>query len=241
MVQAEVIRTWQKLSRRERKEIRRRNMRASDAVIGFRCKIIFSLVQGKTPTMIAQGGLCAKSQVYRVAGRFLEHGLVGFADSREDNGDSKVTEAYGMELLRLIEGSPQEHGYRRPAWTQELRILVLAERTGIRVSVTTMCRLLRRLGIRLSRPKPTVDCPWRKRRRTQRLRAIRRSNRQPRLGRGHSIPRRSRHSPQSQDWARLDAGRKAEIRPHAGMQRKALPRRRSQSQNRQSHMDRGRP
>ena len=174
MIQAKVIQTWQNLSRRERKEIRRRSIRSSDAVMRCRCKIILSLVQGKTPTMIAQGGLCAKSQVYRVADRFIEHGLVGLADRREDNGENKVTDTYGMELLRLIEGSPQEHGYRRPTWTQELLILVLAERTGIRVSVTTMCRLLRQLGIRLNRPKPTVDCPWRKSRRQRRLRAIRR-------------------------------------------------------------------
>ena len=149
-------------------------MRASDGVMRCRCKVILSLVQGKTPTMIAHGGLCAKSQVYRVAERFIEHGLVGLADRREDNGENKATDAYGMELLRLIEGSPQEHGYRRPTWTQELLVLVLAERTGIRVSVTTMCRLLRRLGVRLNRPKPTVDCPWPRSRRTRRLRAIQR-------------------------------------------------------------------
>ncbi len=149
-------------------------MRASDAVMRCRCKVILSLVQGKTPSMIAQGGLCAKSQLYRVAERFIEHGLVGLADRREDNGENKVTDAYGMELLRLIEGSPQDHGYRRPTWTQELLILVLAERTGVRVSVTTMCRLLRQSGVRLNRPKPTVDCPWRRSRRTRRLRAIQR-------------------------------------------------------------------
>lgn len=149
-------------------------MRSPDAVMRCRCKIILSVVQGKTPTMIAQGGLCAKSQVYRVADRFIEHGPVGLADRREDNGENKVTDAYGMELLQLIEASPQKHGYRRPTWTQELLILVLVERTGIQVSVTTMCRLLRQLGIRLNRPKPTVDCPWRKSRRTRRLRAIQR-------------------------------------------------------------------
>jgi hypothetical protein len=71
-----------------------------------RCKIILGLVQGKTPTMIAQGGLCAKSQVYRVAERFIERGPVGLVDRREDNGENKVSDAYGMELLRLIEGSP---------------------------------------------------------------------------------------------------------------------------------------
>jgi hypothetical protein len=71
-------------------------MRASDAVMRCRCKIILSLVQGKTPTMIARGGLCAKSQVYRVADRFIEHGPMGLADKREDNGENKVTDAYGM-------------------------------------------------------------------------------------------------------------------------------------------------
>ena len=149
-------------------------MRASDAVMRCRCKIILSLVQGKAPTMIAQGGLCAKSQVYRVADRFIEHGPVGLADRREDNGENKVSDTYGADLLRLIEGSPQEHGYRRPTWTQELLVLVLGERTGIRVSVTTMCRLLRQLGVRLNRPKPTVNCPWPRSRRTRRLRAIQR-------------------------------------------------------------------
>src|SRR5262245_21266895 len=93
-------------------------MRAPDAVMRCRCKIVLSLVQGKTPTMIARGGLCAMSQVYRVAERFIEHGPVGLADRREDNGEGKVTDAYVMELLRLIEDSPQEHGYRRPTWTQ---------------------------------------------------------------------------------------------------------------------------
>jgi len=174
LIQATVIQTWQTLSLRERKEIRRRSMRAADAVMRCRCKIILSLVQGKTPTMIAQGGLCAKSQVYRVADRFIEYGPMGLADRREDNGENKVTEAYGMELLRLIEDSPQKHGYRRPTWTQELLVLVLAERTGVRVSVTTMCRLLREVGVRLNRPKPTVGCPWPRSRRTRRLRAIQR-------------------------------------------------------------------
>jgi transposase len=140
----------------------------------YRCKVVVSLVQGKTPTMIARGGLCAKSQVYRVADRFIEHRLVGLADRREDKAESKVTDTYGMESLRVLEGSPQDHGYRRPTWTQELLIVVLAERTAIRVSVTTMCRLMRPLGVGLNRPKPTVDFPWPKRCRTQRLRVIQR-------------------------------------------------------------------
>ena len=65
--------------------------------------------------------------MYRVAERFIEYGLTGLADRREDNGERKITKDYEVELLRLVEESPQEFGYRRPTWTQELLILVLAE------------------------------------------------------------------------------------------------------------------
>jgi transposase len=147
-------------------------MRAKDAGMRCRCKVVLGLVQVRTPTMIAQGGLCAKSQVYRVAERFIAHGLTGLADRREDNGECKTTAAYEIELLRIVEDSPQKFGYRRPTWTQELLILVLAERTGISISVSTMSRLLSRLGIGLKRPKPIVECPWKKAHRTRRLRVI---------------------------------------------------------------------
>jgi DDE superfamily endonuclease/Winged helix-turn helix len=173
LFRASVVRSWQRLRIAERREIRRRSMRASNAVMRCRCKIILALVQGKTPTMIADGGLCAKSQVYRVAGRFLELGLAGLVDRREDNGNTKVDQTYERELLGVLDGSPQDHGYRRPTWTQELLVLVLAERIGIMISVTTMSRLLGRLAVRLGRPKPIVNCPWSRPRQARRLRAIR--------------------------------------------------------------------
>lgn len=149
-------------------------MRAKDAGMRCRCKVVLALVQGTTPTMIARGGLCAKSQVYRIAQRFITEGLAGLADRREDNGERKITRVYECELLRLIEESPREFGYRRPTWTQELLILVLAERTDVAISISAMSRLLSRSGIGLRRPKPIVNCPWKKARRTRRLRAIER-------------------------------------------------------------------
>lgn len=139
-----------------------------------RCKIILALVQGGTPTMIARGGLGAKSQVYRVAARFLAGGLAGLADRREDNGQTKITPAYQAELLRLVEESPRDSGYRRPTWTQELLTRVLAARLAIAISVPSMSRLLGRLGVGLRRPKPIVKCPWKAARRRRRLRAIER-------------------------------------------------------------------
>ncbi len=174
MIQARVIRMWQTHSKAQRKELRRLAHRAKDPGMRNRCKVVLSLVQGRTPTMIAQGGLCAKSQVYRIADRFLESGLTGLADRREDNGERKITPAFESALLGLVDDTPQKFGHRRPTWTQELMVLVLKKQTGISISIATMSRLLSRVGISLKRPKPVVNCPWPKARRTRRLRALKR-------------------------------------------------------------------
>ena len=150
-----------------------RSRHAPCAVLRCRCKVIVSLVQGKSPTTLACGGLCSGSQVYRVAQRFVEQGPAGMADQREDNGDHKINETYEWELLIAVACSPRDYGYLRTTWTQELLVRVLAKRTGITVSPTTVCRLLKRHRVRLGRPKPIVGCPWSKARRMRRLRQIR--------------------------------------------------------------------
>jgi transposase len=172
--QGKVQRVWQEMSSRERRILRAFARRSPDAGLRCRCKVVLSLVQMNSPAQIAAAGLCSPSQVYRVADRFIDDGLAGLADRREDNGDTKVTEEYEALLLDVVACAPGNYGYRRPTWTQELLIRVLHDATGIGVSVTTMSRLLRRLKVRLGWPKPIVGCPWKKWRRTRRLNTIRR-------------------------------------------------------------------
>ncbi len=95
-------------------------------------------------------------------------------DGREDNGDSKVDEGYVVTVLTAVAGSPADFGWRRTTWTQELLVLVAAAQTGIRVSTTTMSRLLREHHVRCGRPKPVVACPWSKHKKSRCLNAIRR-------------------------------------------------------------------
>ena len=84
---------WRGLSKRERRIMQALSRGSPDAVLRCRCKVILALVQGKSPTTIAEGGLCSASQVYRVAHRFIEQGPQGLPDRREDNGENKVTES----------------------------------------------------------------------------------------------------------------------------------------------------
>ena len=119
-----VLVVWRELRMRERRIMRALGRGSPDAVLRCRCKVILALVQGKSPTTIAAGGLCSSSQVYRAAHRFLGEGLAGLPDRREDNGENKVTESYEWELLTVLAGSPRDHGYLRPTWTQELLVRV---------------------------------------------------------------------------------------------------------------------
>lgn len=174
-VQQQVVNAWKSLSSRQRRIVRAKAKGCPDAVQRNRCKILVSLVAGNSPTMIAAAGLCSVSQVYRTASQFIEQGLAGLADAREDNGRTKADDHFEAMLIWVVgESSPQQYGYRRPTWTQELLVLVLEKKTGVRVSRTTMCRVLRRLKIRLGRPKPIVGCPWKEKRRIRRIRQIER-------------------------------------------------------------------
>jgi len=173
-VGAQVRKVWQKLSRRERSVLRTLAKSSPDAGLRCRSKGVLSLVQGHSVQEIHRGGLCSTSQVYRVAQRFVEQGLSGLGDRRQDNGDAKVTEAYECRLLLIVAGSPRDFRQRRPTWTQELLMKVLHQQTGVAVSRSTMSRLLKRLRVRLGRPKPIVGCPWKKAKKNRRLCAIRR-------------------------------------------------------------------
>lgn len=173
-VRQQVQAVWERLSARERRILRGKAKSSPDAVLRTRTKIVLSFVQGNRPSAVSRAGLGSASQVYRVAQRFVEEGPPGLVDRREDNGDPKVTGDYECQLLTAVSGSPQDYGHRRPTWTQELLIKVLAKQTGITISRTTLSRLLKKMGARLGRPKPIVGCPWKKARRERRLRAIRR-------------------------------------------------------------------
>ncbi len=156
----EVNRVWKSLKAAERRWLNSESMTSPDAGWRMRCKIIRNLTRGESPTIIARILRCSRSQIYRVVKQFVSHGLMGLVDHREENGHPKVQEDYIAFVLRAVAGSPPQFGYERPTWTQELLVIVAEQGTGIRVSVTTMCRLLRRVNARQGRPKPRVDCPW---------------------------------------------------------------------------------
>jgi transposase len=127
---------------RQRAELERLARKSTDAAWRTRALVVLRSADGWSRPRIAEALSCSVSLVSRVRRRWFEEGLAGLVDRREDNGDEKVTEAYASIVLWILEGTPRDFGHRRPTWTQMLLIDVAARYTGVRVSTTTMSRLL---------------------------------------------------------------------------------------------------
>jgi transposase len=173
-IMEEVVRAWKTLGRNERAFLVLTAARGEDAMFRAHCQYIRNLARGRSVNEVAEFAGCQAKTVRKWARRFLEEGVAGLVDRREDNGQVRVHEGYVSVVLAAVAKSPQDFGYLRPTWTQELLVLVAADQTQIQISCSTMSRLLKVLGVRHGRPKPYVTCPWSKHKKSRRLNEIRR-------------------------------------------------------------------
>jgi transposase len=123
---------------------------------------------------------CARATVSRVAGRYHAEGEAGLLDHRRTRGAHAA--ALLLPLARLVRATPQDFGWSRPTWTQELLRRQLETDTDRHLSRTTLIRLLRRLRARHGRPRPVVCCPWLAPARVARLAVLRQLAAQPPIG-----------------------------------------------------------
>lgn len=160
------------LSRSEKRKLRIWIRRETDGGTRIRMLILLQVSKGKPVVKVAEALHVARSTVYRLLRRFRRQGWSALADGREENGRTGVDEMFLLQLRKAVAGSPQDYGWSRPTWTQELLCEVMAECTGVRVGQATMSRLLKKIGARLGRPRPVLRCPWKKGRKTRHLRKI---------------------------------------------------------------------
>lgn len=155
-----------------RRKLLRLSRRSRDANRRTRCLIVLRLAEGWSVMEIARALSCSSATVGKYRDRWLAHGFAGLVDRREDNGQTKADEFYVGTVRWILTLTPQDFGRRRPTWTQPLLIDVVAKFTGVKISVTTMGRVLKTLGARRGRAKPLGPCPWSEKRRKTRMAAI---------------------------------------------------------------------
>lgn len=161
-----------RLEHRVKVTLRRMRRETRDKGLADRCQIVLLTAKRRRRADVAESTGRSVSWVSRVVARFRDLGVAGLLDRREDNGVTKLSEWFLAALYDVVDGSPQQYGYPRPTWTRELLAKVMHDLTGVKVHPATMSRALARIGARLGRPRPTVGCPWPKRRRDERLKEI---------------------------------------------------------------------
>lgn len=160
------------LSRPERRRLKREMERTKEAGYRLRLSIVRLYWMGEGTSSIAIVLGCAPATAVRVMQRFRQQGLDGLRDRRRDNGSRKVDADLLQALSGLVDESPEDHGWARPTWTLELFVEALHALTGVLVSRSTVGEMLSQLGVRWGVARPTVACPWPRRRRQRRLAQI---------------------------------------------------------------------
>jgi transposase len=156
-----------------RAKLEREAKRCRDADTRVRYRIVLLSDLGWSGKRIARALGCSASTVSRTLDRWELYGYAGLVDRREDNGQTKADDLYAQTVAWILESTPQDFFHRRPTWTKRLLIETARRYTGVVVSLTTMGRVLKRLGARRGRPKPDAPCPWSESARKQRVAAIR--------------------------------------------------------------------
>jgi len=161
------------LSRSVKRRLRQELHRTRDARLKLRIQIVLLWSAGKSSREIAEVLGCGISTALCWAHRFVAEGEAGLVDRRRENGPTKVDLDLLQAIAEMIPKAPTESGWQRSTWTRELIALELEKRTGVRLGVTTIGRMLKRLGARWNRPRPIVKCPWSRQRKAARMAKIR--------------------------------------------------------------------
>ena len=160
------------LGKKARRKMLRHMRRVKDGTTKNRYQVVWLYAQGHGCDEVALALGCARSTASRVARRYEAIGEAGLLDGRKEPKAEKVTDDVAAALCDLLEGTPQDFGWRRATWTRELLARALGEKLGVSFSLPTITRLLQKVGARKGRPRPTVACPWSKRKRDAHLRTL---------------------------------------------------------------------
>jgi transposase len=162
------------LSYHVKQRLLKKMQRTRDGRLKVRYQIVLLWAEGRSSGQIAQALHCAPSTALNWGHRYLAEGEAGLVDRRGENGQPKVDLDLLQAVAEMIQDPPTKSGWQRSTWTRELMALELEKRTGIRLGVTTIGRMLHRLGARWGTPRPVVRCPWSRRAKARRIRQLKR-------------------------------------------------------------------
>mgnify|MGYP001613882451 CR=1 FL=1 len=99
---------------------------------------------------------CGRDTVVRVRRLYRKGGVQALQPAKPKGRTSRATPAYIEAMDIAARANPRDLGYGFATWSTVRLSMHLAKRTGIRFSEDQLCRLLRRHGFSVQRPKHTL-------------------------------------------------------------------------------------
>ena len=130
----------------------------------LRCRIMLLLHERTAVVEVAQMVGCVRATVYRTVYRFEALDEASLYDRRTIRGAEKVTTRMEEHWMVYLDAVPQDYGWQRSSWSLELLSLQLAHDCGVKLSCSTIYRVLVSQGCRRGRPRPGLQIPVRGRR-----------------------------------------------------------------------------
>lgn len=121
----------------------------SDPRTRRQAKAILLLFEGKqTKEAIAESIGMTRSGLFRLQKRFEEHGGIAyFAEQSKVGRPPKVTDEYRKALDLALQSNPRALGLDNSfAWSAELLLDYMTEKTGLELSIWTLRDLLHKMG-----------------------------------------------------------------------------------------------
>ncbi len=151
---------WLSLSPAEREQLEHAARYSTDATVRMRARAVKCCIEGESCRAAARRLGCSDRFVRLATERFIERGLEALSDARFlRKGPRHLTPELAELLEKAVQLGPGAFGYEWNRWTLQRLVRLVEDQMGLRLSVGTMCRYLRQLGIEGLRGRPHVDTP----------------------------------------------------------------------------------
>jgi len=109
--------------------------------------------QGKSPDLIAEILGVGRSTVFEWQAKYRSGGLAALNTKCSSGRPRKLSDQQMVQLFSLIVGKdPRQYGLGFALWTREMVAEIIHRQFGVQVSLPTVSRILKRLGMSPQRP-----------------------------------------------------------------------------------------
>lgn len=152
--------TIRPISSEERTELDQMYQRAQKAYLRTRAQMILLAVeQGMIASEIAPIARCCRQTVRNWIRRFNAEGIEGLKNRPRPREPVKATSEYQEGLLAAVRRRPRALGQPYSLWTLQRLADFMAEESGIRLSHEGVRLVLKKNGIKMSRPQHKISSP----------------------------------------------------------------------------------